>query len=295
MFLLYALGTVLAPCSKENVSSTYCGIVSDVQKIKGYNWAEFTLDFLINHVELFKKKKRTGLVGNLAFLQVADDCFDYGLHEHPLIGNWGGNKVVKRAHLEGVKKTGFAKVVYRLQGDSCKEGTLSENLEEACHEDHSMKGSYNSEKGIPESINDRLSFLERDNHGKFENIVHRIDMIEKETQDQYKSLLRRIEVIEDQTKCLPELLRVMQRVVNFIDRSSGRTSYISEVNIEKEERPKRECVKRKIELVKSPTLVEKVKTRRDRQRSKIYEIREEGDASRYEQAAIANVEKELIA
>ncbi|KAG8044619.1 hypothetical protein GUJ93_ZPchr0152g29220 [Zizania palustris] len=275
----------------------------------GYNWAEFTLEFLINHVELFKKKKRTGLVGNLAFLQiwffehvqVANDCFDYALHERPLIGNWDGNKVVKRAQLEGVKKIGFAKVIYHLQGDSAKEVTLSDNVEDVYEESHIMKGSYKAE-----SICD---------NGKFENILHRIDMLEKETKQQYQSLVRRIEVIEEQTRCLPELVRVMQRVVSFIDRSSGHKSSgvlneeISEGNIEKEDRPKRDSVKRKLELVKSPTLVEKVKTRRDRQPSKIitspYEMMKQRkiyeknveevqfDVSRYEQAAIVYVKKEL--
>ncbi|KAG8056870.1 hypothetical protein GUJ93_ZPchr0002g26746 [Zizania palustris] len=164
-----------------------------------------------------------------------------------------------------------------------------------------MKGSYKAE-----SICD---------NGKFENILHRIDMLEKETKQQYQSLVRRIEVIEEQTRCLPELVRVMQRVVSFIDRSSGHKSSgvlneeISEGNIEKEDRPKRDSVKRKLELVKSPTLVEKVKTRRDRQPSKritspyemmkqkkIYEKNVEEvqfDVSRYEQAAIVYVKKEL--
>lgn len=32
------------------------------------------------------------------------DCFDYDLHEHPLIKNWHEAKVLKRARLEGIKK-----------------------------------------------------------------------------------------------------------------------------------------------------------------------------------------------
>ncbi|KAG8089287.1 hypothetical protein GUJ93_ZPchr0011g28169 [Zizania palustris] len=131
---------MLAPCSKEYVSSRYCGIVSNVEELKRYNWAQFTLDFLINHLELFKTSKRTGLVGNLAFLQiwyfehfqVADDCFDYGLHKRPLIASWGANKVAKCAQLEGVKKSGCAKVVIRLEADDGKVVTLSNNSECSC-------------------------------------------------------------------------------------------------------------------------------------------------------------------
>ncbi|KAG8056073.1 hypothetical protein GUJ93_ZPchr0001g31483 [Zizania palustris] len=178
-------GTVLAPCSKEYVSSRYCGIVSNVEELKGYNWAQFTLDFLINHLELFKTSKRTGLVGNLAFLQiwyfehfqVADDCFDYGLHKRPLIASWGANKVAKRAQLEGVKKSGCAKVVIRLEADDGKVVTLSDNSEEVSHNDHNFEGSHNADDTL-QWIKDKLIDFVNDTDSKFSTLLERIERLE---------------------------------------------------------------------------------------------------------------------
>lgn len=70
MFVLYAIGTILAPSSKEFVGSNYLELVVDVSRIKGRNWARFTLDHLLENLASFKTNKRNGLVGNLALLQV---------------------------------------------------------------------------------------------------------------------------------------------------------------------------------------------------------------------------------
>ncbi|CAO2193859.1 unnamed protein product [Urochloa humidicola] len=70
MFVLYAIGTILAPSSKEFVGSNYLELVVDVSRIGGLNWARFTLDHLLENLALFKTSKRSGLVGNLALLQV---------------------------------------------------------------------------------------------------------------------------------------------------------------------------------------------------------------------------------
>ncbi|CAN6295524.1 unnamed protein product [Urochloa humidicola] len=128
MFVLYAIGTILAPSSKEFVGSNYLELVVDVSRIGGLNWARFTLDHLLENLALFKTSKRSGLVGNLALLQVwffehfqaAGDSFDYALHQHPLIQNWDHNKVLKRARLESVKKFGAEKVVFHLEPNECK-------------------------------------------------------------------------------------------------------------------------------------------------------------------------------
>ncbi|KAG8056014.1 hypothetical protein GUJ93_ZPchr0001g30155 [Zizania palustris] len=329
----YNEGTVLAPCSKEYVSSRYCGIVSNVEELKGYNWAQFTLDFLINHLELFKTSKRTGLVGNLAFLQiwyfehfqVADDCFDYGLHKRPLIASWGANKVAKRAQLEGVKKSGCAKVVIRLEADDGKVVTLSDNSEEVSHNDHNFEGSHNADDTL-QWIKDKLIDFVNDTDSKFSTLLERIERLEdhstlqgtentkgscrtddetissikvklsaleKDTNDKYTSIIRRIDLMEDRNRCL------MQRVLNHLDSvgsnekgknewndhhetpytsvdrknevlNEGSCQLINEKHSSdrKVERSRR-GVKRTIELVKSPSLVEKVKTRRDRQPSKV--------------------------
>lgn len=70
LFVLYAVGAILAPTSKEFVGSNHLHLVADVSKIKGFNWSRFTLDHLVERLAMFKKNRRTGLAGNLAFLQV---------------------------------------------------------------------------------------------------------------------------------------------------------------------------------------------------------------------------------
>lgn len=70
MFVLYAIGTVLAPTSKGYVGSNYLELVVNVSRIKGLNWARFTLEHLLENISSFKTNKRTGIAGNLALFQV---------------------------------------------------------------------------------------------------------------------------------------------------------------------------------------------------------------------------------
>lgn len=70
MFVLYAIGTILAPSSKGFVGSNYLEVVATVSRIKDFNWAQFTLEHLLENLASFKTNKRTGLSGNLALLQV---------------------------------------------------------------------------------------------------------------------------------------------------------------------------------------------------------------------------------
>ena len=70
MFVLYAIGTILAPSSKGYVASNYLELVVNVSRIKNLNWARFTLVHLLDNLVEFKKNRRTGLAGNLALFQV---------------------------------------------------------------------------------------------------------------------------------------------------------------------------------------------------------------------------------
>lgn len=70
MFVLYAIGTNLAPSSKGYVASNYLELVVNVSRIKNLNWARFTLVHLLDNLVEFKKNRRTGLAGNLALFQV---------------------------------------------------------------------------------------------------------------------------------------------------------------------------------------------------------------------------------
>ncbi|CAL4992858.1 unnamed protein product [Urochloa decumbens] len=135
LFVLYAVGTILAPSSKGYVSSCYLELVVNVSRIKGLNWARFTLEHLLENLALFKSSRRTGLAGNLALFQVwffehfqaAGDGLEYAKHQHPLIRNWDEDKVIKRARLQAIKKFGAEKVQQEeVNGDNLRYGTKDE-------------------------------------------------------------------------------------------------------------------------------------------------------------------------
>ncbi|CAN6242048.1 unnamed protein product [Urochloa humidicola] len=304
MFVLYAIGTILAPSSKEFVGSNYLELVVDVSRIKGFNWARFTLDHLLENLAAFKTSKRTGLVGNLALLQVwffehfqaVGDCFNYALHEHPLIRNWDHNKVVKQARLESIKKFGAEKVVIHLEPNESKvnpDDNLDQESSDQYHE--GMRHENFESKDWNENV-DQAEVNQGGLHGDSKDDESKM----KESLESVKILLTRF----------PEMHRLFQMLAagsNMDTKSEGQqcnSSGTSKLNesysddhkesersspaekIEKSEEVK-PCpepdigaereeysfkfssgVKRKVDFVSSPTLVQKVKTRTNRQPSK---------------------------
>ncbi|XP_062179275.1 uncharacterized protein LOC133883896 isoform X2 [Phragmites australis] len=173
-------------------------------------------------------------------------------------------------------------------------------------EEKILDGSNDDEKGdgclredTLESIKGRLSALEQDTHHKYTSIDGRIQVIEDRTRclPELHAILQRIVKLLDgsnrPTTCEETGRRNREKNKDTGERGNSR------VNNEKPEKPCREpatdhkrtyssgtsnCdqsnifggVKRKIDLVSSPTLVEKVKTRRDRQPSKVCKSPYEG-------------------
>ncbi|CAN6202696.1 unnamed protein product [Urochloa humidicola] len=304
MFVLYAIGTILAPSSKEFVGSNYLELVVDVSRIKGFNWARFTLDHLLENLAAFKTSKRTGLVGNLALLQVwffehfqaAGDCFNYALHEHPLIRNWDHDKVVKRARLESIKKFGAEKVVIHLEANESKV-CPDDNLEQESGDqyDEGMRHENFENKEWNENV-DQEEINQDDLHGDSKDDESKM----KESLESVKILLTRF----------PEMHTLFQMLAagsnmptkcegKQCDSSGSRKSRGSFSNVHKESEraspaetmekseevkacpeadiaAEREVfssklssgAKRKVDFVSSPTLVEKVKTRTSRKPSK---------------------------
>jgi len=148
MFVLYAIGTILAPSSKGYVASSYLELVVNVSRIKNLNWARFTLVHLLDNLVEFKKNRRTGLAGNLALFQVwffehfqaSGDGLDYALHQHPLIRNWNEDKVLKRARIQAIKKFGAEKVVMELELNESKVHTGNDNFYQDIGDDQYNEG-----------------------------------------------------------------------------------------------------------------------------------------------------------
>ncbi|CAN6303480.1 unnamed protein product [Urochloa humidicola] len=304
MFVLYAIGTILAPSSKEFVGSNYLELVVDVSRIGGLNWARFTLDHLLENLASFKMSKRSGLVGNLALLQVwffehfqaAGDSFDYALHQHPLIQNWDHNKVLKRARLESVKKFGAEKVVFHLEPNECKvcpDGNLDQESGDQ-YNDGMRHGNFES-KDWNENV-DQEEVNQGDLHGDSKDDESKM----KESLESVKILLTRFPEMHRlfqmlaagsnmDTKCEGKQCNSsgtskLHESYSDVHKESERASPAEKMEKSEEVKPCPEPdisaereeysskfssgAKRKVDFVSSPTLFEKVKTRTNRQPSK---------------------------
>ncbi|CAN6198780.1 unnamed protein product [Urochloa humidicola] len=70
-FVLYAIGIILAPTTKDCVDSKYLGLVEKVEDLSKLNWGQFTLNHLLDSIHKFIVNDQINLQGNLAFLQVS--------------------------------------------------------------------------------------------------------------------------------------------------------------------------------------------------------------------------------
>lgn len=69
-FMLLMIGTILAPNAKNEVRPCFLNIIEDVSCIQTFNWADFTLEYLLDSLALYKSQESKYLRGNLALLQV---------------------------------------------------------------------------------------------------------------------------------------------------------------------------------------------------------------------------------
>ncbi|CAL4888570.1 unnamed protein product [Urochloa decumbens] len=306
LFVLYAVGTILAPSSKGYVSSCYLELVVNVSRIKGLNWARFTLEHLLENLALFKSSRRTGLAGNLALFQVwffehfqaAGDGLEYAKHQHPLIRNWDEDKVIKRARLQAIKKFGAEKVVIELEPNETKVCTGNDNLRQA------NGGQYNegrrhenfenedwNENVQQEEVNgDNLRYGTKDEETKMKETMESVGLLLKRCPEFHTVVQMLIagstmSTNYDWKQCDSSGSSKLRESHSNVQNGSERASPAD--NKDKSEKAKscqepgtafeREVfssdlsssTKRKIHFFSSPTLVQKVKTRIDRQPSKV--------------------------
>ena len=70
LFVLYAIGLILAPTTKYQVHKNYLNLVEDVGAIPNFNWGFFTLSNLFSSICKFNQTGDKALQGNLPLLQV---------------------------------------------------------------------------------------------------------------------------------------------------------------------------------------------------------------------------------
>ena len=69
-FALYALGTLLAPTARLDVSPSFLHFLINMSAVHQYNWGKFLLDRLVREVSHFRQGKQQAVGGCLLFLQV---------------------------------------------------------------------------------------------------------------------------------------------------------------------------------------------------------------------------------
>ncbi|XVE86079.1 hypothetical protein DITRI_Ditri18aG0007600 [Diplodiscus trichospermus] len=69
-FILYALGTLLSPTARLDVSPSFLHFLINMDVVHQYNWGKFLLDRLVREVSRFRQGKQHAVGGCLLFLQL---------------------------------------------------------------------------------------------------------------------------------------------------------------------------------------------------------------------------------
>lgn len=76
-FVLYALGTLLCPTARLDVSPSFLHFLTNMDVIHQYNWGKFLLDRLVREVSRFRQGKQRAVGGCLIFLQVKENITSF--------------------------------------------------------------------------------------------------------------------------------------------------------------------------------------------------------------------------
>ncbi|XP_070660685.1 uncharacterized protein [Malus domestica] len=106
-FVLYALGTLLSPTARLDVSPSFLHFLTNMDVVHQYNWGKFLLDRLVCEVSRFRQGKQRAVGGCLLFLQL----FYYesiSVEENgalapalvPSLSSWGEDEITEREKRE---------------------------------------------------------------------------------------------------------------------------------------------------------------------------------------------------
>ncbi|TVU04427.1 hypothetical protein EJB05_50000, partial [Eragrostis curvula] len=106
-FVLYTIGIILAPTTKDYVNSKYLAFVEKVTEIPKFNWGQFTFTNLLGCIHSFTQAEKVNLQGNLALLQFwywehiqaySQHDVSYSPAPHPLMARWDEQNAKLRTH-----------------------------------------------------------------------------------------------------------------------------------------------------------------------------------------------------
>ncbi|XP_057487763.1 uncharacterized protein LOC130773831 isoform X2 [Actinidia eriantha] len=120
-FVLYALGTLLCPTARLDVSPSFLHFLTNMDVIHQYNWGKFLLDRLVREISRFRQGKQRAVGGCLLFLQlfyyerisVGGPC-DLVPAVVPCLSSWGEEEITDRERREkGLGGYGRGEVIYK--------------------------------------------------------------------------------------------------------------------------------------------------------------------------------------
>lgn len=102
-FVLYALGTLLSPTARLDVSPSFLHFLTNMDVVHQYNWGKFLLDRLVREVSRFHQGKQRAVGGCLLFLQLFyyESISVEGSHSSnssvvPCLSSWGEEEISER-------------------------------------------------------------------------------------------------------------------------------------------------------------------------------------------------------
>ncbi|KAK6913576.1 High mobility group box domain [Dillenia turbinata] len=106
-FVLYALGTLLCPTARLDVSPSFLHFLTNMDVIHQYNWGKFLLDRLVREVSRFHQGKQRAVGGCLLFLQLFyyESISIGGIHPEvcdntSCLNSWGEEEITEREKQE---------------------------------------------------------------------------------------------------------------------------------------------------------------------------------------------------
>ncbi|KAM1114393.1 uncharacterized protein LOC126582106 [Malus sylvestris] len=149
-FVLYALGTLLSPTARLDVSPSFLHFLTNMEVVHQYNWGKFLLDRLVCEVSRFRQGKQRAVGGCLLFLQL----FYYegiSVEENgalapalvPSLSSWGEDEITEREKREReLGGYGCGEVVCKercLDMDSCECMGQLDRPPPACSTNHGVE------------------------------------------------------------------------------------------------------------------------------------------------------------
>ncbi|KAM1220114.1 hypothetical protein ACFX13_047958 [Malus domestica] len=149
-FVLYALGTLLSPTARLDVSPSFLHFLTNMDVVHQYNWGKFLLDRLVCEVSRFRQGKQRAVGGCLLFLQL----FYYesiSVEENgalapalvPSLSSWGEDEITEREKREReLGGYGCGEVVCKercLDLDSCEFMGQLDRPPPACSTNHGVE------------------------------------------------------------------------------------------------------------------------------------------------------------